>query len=112
MIMQLPIVHSHRYFSDSVHLPNYHALMAFPEGLFQVADDGPIKAMCLEGCIPKRPLSFRKSPILLERPLYSLKTTTGGPGVTYRVGVQPAPSHRCAVSQGPCLVPRADGGGG
>lgn len=91
-------MHFHRYFSDSVHLPNYHALMAFPQGLFQMADGSPIKTMCLEGCILKRPLSLR----------IHLITTTGGPGVTYRVGVQPAPSHRCAVSQGPCLVPRAD----
>lgn len=58
-IIMLPTVHFHRNFSDSVHLPNYRALMAFPQGLFQMADDSSIKAMCLEGCVPKRPLSLR-----------------------------------------------------
>lgn len=89
MIIRLSILHFHRYFSDSAHLPNYHALMAFPGGLFQMADDSPIKAMFLEVCSHERPLSLR----------IQLKTTIEGPGVTYRVVAQPAPSPQvCSIS--------------
>lgn len=102
MIIQLPVPRFHRYFSDSVHLPNCQALMTFPEGLSQMADDSPIKAMFLERRSPERPIS----------PRIQLETMVGGPGVMYRVVVQPAPSHRCAASPGTGQVPRADREGG
>lgn len=58
MIIQLPTLFFHRYLSDSVHLPNCQALMTFPEGWSQMADDSPIKAMFLKIHSPEHSTPF------------------------------------------------------